>query len=239
MALYIMVVTVITLFPEAFDSIFASSILKHAQQAKKIVIKFVNPRDFAKNKYKTVDDKPYGGGAGMVMKVDTIIEALESIKPKAHTILLSARGKRYTQSTAYNLRTKPHLAIICGHYEGVDARVEKYVDETISIGDFVLTGGEIAAAAIIDSITRLIPGVINPESLTTESFSQIKNSLPVRERDQLKIDFSKKNLSNYLEYPQYTRPEEFRGAKVPKILLSGNHKEIEAWRQKHSKKKIS
>ncbi len=217
-----MTITIITLFPESFDSIFSSSILKRAQGTKKITIKFVNPRNFAQNKYKTVDNKPYGGGAGMIMKVDTIVAALESIKPKPYTILLSAYGKTYNQSTAYNLRAKPHLAIVCGHYEGVDARVEKYVDEVISIGDFVLTGGEIAAAAIVDSVTRLVPGVINPKSLESESFSHSVNR--------------KLSTDNYLEYPQYTRPEEFRGQKVPKILLSGNHKEIESWRQKHSKK---
>ncbi len=213
----------ITLFPEAFDSIFSSSIIKRAQVAKKVKIKFVNPRDSATNKYKTVDDKPYGGGAGMVMKVDTIVAALESIHPKPHTILLSASGKTYNQKMAEKLSKKKDLAIICGHYEGVDARVEKYVDEVVSIGDFVLTGGEIAAAAIVDSIARLIPGVINKKSLETESFSKIGNW--------------KLEIGNYLEYPQYTRPEQFRGQKVPKILLSGNHKEIESWRQKHSKKK--
>ncbi len=206
---------IITLFPEAFDSIFASSILKRAQGTKKISVEFINPRSFAKNKYKTVDDKPYGGGAGMVIKVDTIVAALESISPKPYVILLSASGKRYNQTLAAKLARKKDLAIICGHYEGVDARVEKYVDEVISIGDYVLTGGEIAAAAIVDSVARLIPGVITPGSLETESFSK----------------------EGYIEYPQFTRPEDFRGQKVPKVLLSGNHKEIESWRQKHSKKK--
>ncbi|MDO8486928.1 MAG: tRNA (guanosine(37)-N1)-methyltransferase TrmD [Candidatus Curtissbacteria bacterium] len=205
---------IITLFPEAFDSIFASSILKRAQETKKITIKFINPRNFARNKYKTVDDKPYGGGAGMVMKVDTILDALESISPKPHTILLSAGGKRYNQKMALKLSKKKGLAIICGHYEGTDARVEKYVNETVSIGDYVLTGGEIPAAVVVDSVVRLIPGVINKASLETESFSK----------------------EGFIEYPQYTRPEDFRGQKVPKILLSGNHKGIENWRQKHSKK---
>ncbi|MBI2599182.1 tRNA (guanosine(37)-N1)-methyltransferase TrmD [Candidatus Curtissbacteria bacterium] len=209
----------ITLFPEAFESIFSSSILARAQKDNQIKIVFVNPRDFARDKYKTVDDKPYGGGAGMVMKVDTIVAALESIKPKPYIVLLSASGKRYTQSTARKLSAKPHLAIICGHYEGVDARVEKYVDEVISIGDFVLTGGEIAAAAIVDSVARLIPGVINPKSLESESFSTFNPQ-----------------LSTYIEYPQYTRPEDFRGAKVPKVLLSGDHKKVEHWREQNTKK---
>lgn len=151
----------------------------------------------------------------MIMKVNTIITALESIRPKSYTILLSASGRRYNQTLASKLSKKKSLAIICGHYEGIDARVEKYVDEVISIGDFVLTGGEIAAAAIIDTVTRLVPGVINPKSLELESFSS-------KDED--------------LEYPQYTRPEDFRGQKVPKVLLSGNHKKIKDWRQKHSKK---
>ncbi len=211
-----MTITIITLFPQAFSSIFSSSIIKRARETKKVIIKFVNPRDFAQNKYKTVDDKPYGGGAGMIMKVDTIVAALESIKPKPYTILLSASGKTYNQKVAQKLSKKKDLTVICGHYEGVDARVEKYVDETVSIGDFILTGGEIAAAAIIDTVTRLVPGVINPKSLDVESFS---------------------SEDAELEYPQYTRPEDFRGAKVPKVLLSGNHKEIESWRQKHTKKK--
>lgn len=205
----------ITLFPEAFDSIFSSSIIKRAREDKKIKISFINPRDFARDKYKTVDDKPYGGGAGMVMKVDTIVAALQSIHPKPYLVLTSANGKTYNQKKALALSKKKNLAIICGHYEGVDARVEKYVDEVISIGDYVLTGGEIAAAVILDSVARLIPGVINPKSLEFESHSK----------------------HDTLEYPQYTRPENFRGQKVPKVLLSGNHKKIEDWRQKHSKKK--
>jgi len=152
----------------------------------------------------------------MVMKVEPILKALESIKSKPYTILLSASGKTYTQKTAQKLKAKNHIALICGHYEGVDERVEKYVDEVISVGEYVLTGGEIPAMTIIDSVTRLLPGVINEESLATESFS---------------------NSSLVLEAPQYTRPEEFRGVKVPKILLSGNHKEIENWRAEQSTKR--
>lgn len=208
---------IITLFPEIFESILSSSILKRALGTNQITIKFNNPRDFSKNKYKTVDDKPYGGGAGMIMKVDNIVEALESIKPKPYTILLSAGGKTYDQKLAQKLSKKKTVAIICGHYEGVDARVVKYVDEVISMGPYVLTGGEIPAAAIVDSVTRLIPGVINPRSLEEESFSKLSKS-----------DF---------EYPQYTRPEDFRGHKVPKILLSGDHQKIATWRKLKSGKK--
>lgn len=151
----------------------------------------------------------------MVMKAEPLVKALESIKPKPHIILLSASGKTYKQSAAYKLRAKTNIALICGHYEGVDTRVEKYVDEVLSIGDYVLTGGEIPAMAIIDSVTRLLPGVINKDSLSTESFSGSSN----------------------LEAPQYTRPDDFRGAKVPKVLLSGNHEEIKKWRAEQSAKR--
>ena len=201
---------ILTLFPEIFEGVFSQSILKRAQDLKKIKIEMVNIRNFAKDKHKTVDDKPYGGGKGMVMKVDVLTKALESIKEKPYSILLSASGEKYTQKSAQILAKKSQIALICGHYEGIDARVEKFVDKTYSIGDFVLTGGEIGAMAIIDSVTRLMPGVIHRESLKFESFSE-----------KYKL----------LEYPQYTRPEEFRKLKVPKILLSGNHREIEQWRK--------
>ena len=158
----------------------------------------------------------------MVARVDIIVKALESIRPKPYTILLSASGKKYTEGYASKLAKLPNLALVCGHYEGIDARVEKFADVVISIGDFVLTGGEIAAAAIVDSITRLLPGVIHPESLKYESFGS--GSL-------------KRQLWGNLEYPQYTRPEIFRGLKVPQVLLSGNHKKVETWRQKETLKR--
>ena len=201
---------ILTLFPEMFESVFSQSILKRAQSLKNLKVEIVNIRDFAGDKHKTVDDKPYGGGRGMVMKVDVLVKALESIGGKPYSILLSASGEKYTQKSARILANKSQIAIICGHYEGTDARVEKFADKTYSVGDFILTGGEIAAMVIVDSTTRLIPKVINPESLKSESFA-IKEGL--------------------LEFPQYTRPEEFRGLKVPKILLSGNHREIEKWRE--------
>lgn len=211
-----MTVNIITLFPKCFESVFSVSILKRAHLEGKVIINFVNPRDFAPGRHKTVDDKPYGGGPGMIMMPEPLIAALESISPKPYAILLATSGKKYNQKLAQKLSYKKNLAIICGHYEGVDARVEKYVQETISIGDFILTGGEIAAMAIVDSIVRLIPGVISKESLKTESFSKD---------------------SDYIEYPQYTRPENFRGYKVPKVLLSGNHQKIETWRNLQSHKK--
>ena len=224
---------ILTLFPEMFETVAASSILKRATDKRIIKIRTVNIRDFAKDKHKTVDDKPYGGGKGMILKVDVLVNALETIKPKPalpasqrgepagrpYTILLSPSGKKYDQQKALFFSRKTKLAIICGHYEGTDARIEKYVDEVISIGDFVLTGGEIAAMAIVDSVARLIPGVSKKESLEFESFSSTTNyQLP----------------TTLLEYPQYTRPEDFRGLKVPKILLSGNHQQISNWRQKQA-----
>ena len=211
-----MVFEIITLFPEVFESVFQKSIIGRAIDKKIIKVNFVSPRDFTHDRHKTVDDKPYGGGRGMVMRVDILTAALESIKPKPYSILLSASGKKYTQKTATGLSTKSSVALICGHYEGIDARLDKFVDEVISIGDFVLTGGEIAAMALVDSVTRLIPGVISEGSTETESFSP---------------------TASLLEYPQYTRPEQFRGLKVPRVLLSGNHKEIEKWRQKEALKR--
>jgi len=225
---------IITLFPESFKSIFTSSILKRAIEKKVIKINFINPRDFAANKHKTVDDKPYGGGKGMVMKVDVLTKAIESIKPKPYTILLSASGKKYTQKTAQILAAKKNIALVCGHYEGIDQRVEKYVDEILSIGDFVLTGGEIPAMAIVDSITRLLPGVISEGSAETESFSILTNRHP-----ELACTDAGSVSGSILESPQYTRPENFRGTKVPKVLLSGNHKQIEQWRQKESQKRTA
>lgn len=205
---------VITLFPQSFDSILTTSILSRAQKKGLVKFNFINPRNFTTDGYHTVDDKPYGGGAGMVMKVEPIVKALESINGKPYKILLSASGKKYTQKTAQKLTTHNSIALICGHYEGVDARVEKFVDEIESIGDYVLTGGEIPAMVIIDSVTRLIPGVISTKSPKEESFS-----------------------GDLLEAPQYTRPENFRGAKVPKVLLSGNHRQIEKWRKVQSVKR--
>src|SRR3990167_4381594 len=199
-----------------FEGVFLQSILKRAQDLKKLKIEIVNIRDFAGDKHQTVDDKPYGGGKGMVIKVNVLVKALENIKEKPYSILLSASGERYTQTSTRILAKKSQIALICGHYEGTDARVEKFVDKTYSIGDFVLTGGEIAAMAIVDSVTRLIPGVIHGESLEFESFSG-KNKL--------------------LEYPQYTKPQKFRGLKVPQILLSGNHREIEKWREAQTVKR--
>jgi len=217
---------IITIFPEIFDSYFKESIIKRAQKRKLINIKVHNLRDFASDAHKTVDDRPYGGGAGMILKVDIIFKAIKSIvqrnkrieENQRKIILLSAKGKKFDQKTARRLSKLKQIIFICGRYEGVDERVAKHIaDEEISIGDYVLTGGEIPAMVILDAVSRLIPGVIKKESLKEESFS-----------------------AGLKEYPQYTRPEDFkpkgkRNWRVPKILLSGHHKKIKDWQEKHSK----
>jgi tRNA (guanine37-N1)-methyltransferase len=208
--------TILTLFPEMFVAPFAYSIIKRAVEKQQISIDYVNIRDFSEDSYKSVDDRPYGGGIGMVMRVDILDKAIEHAKKlhidvKSVTILLDPRGTTYTQKTAHSLsRTYEHIILVCGHYEGVDERIRSLVDQQISIGDYVVTGGEIPAMMIVDSITRLLPGVIAQESPKNESFQQ------------------------GLEYPQYTRPPEYKGMKVPDILVSGNHKKIEDWKQEKS-----
>lgn len=211
-----MKIEIITLFPEMFEGPFSSSIIKRAREKGLVEIKIHNLRNWALNdKHQTVDDKPFGGGAGMVIRVDVVDKAISSLKKDGtKTILLDAGGKTFNQEMAKKLSREKHLIIICGHYEGFDYRVHKLVDEVISIGDFILTGGEIAAMAIVDSVTRLVPNVLSKkESKEIESFMNFKGR-------------------KILEYPQYTRPRIYKGLKVPKVLLSGNHKEIEKWRIK-------
>lgn len=209
---------IITIFPGIFDSYFNESILKRARKNKLININVHNLRDWALDKHQTTDDTPYGGGAGMVMKVEPIYKAVESIrsvKPKSRVILFSAKGKRYAQEDTRRLAKYDNLILICGRYEGVDERVAEHIaDEEISIGDYVLTGGEIPAMVLVDSLARLIPGVLgNEKSFQEESHKR----------------------NGYLEYAQYTKPEKFMEWKVPEVLLSGNHREIEGWRKRKSK----
>jgi tRNA (guanine37-N1)-methyltransferase len=222
---------IITIFPKVFTEYFNTSIIKRAQQKKLVKINIHNLRDFTTDKHKTVDDKPYGGGPGMIFKADIIYRALSKIKNKQKIILLSPAGKQFDQKMAQKFSKLKEIVFICGRYEGVDARVEKFVDEKISVGPYVLSGGELPAMTIVEAITRLIPGVIKPESLQEESFS-ISNS------SKLVISGVKKSDS---EYPQYTRPEvltireknaKIKVLKVPKVLLSGNHQEIRKWRNK-------
>ncbi len=208
-----MIFDIITIFPKIFDSYFKESIIKRAQQKKLVKINIHNLRDYTEDKHKTVDDKPYGGGPGMIFKLEPVYKAVKKIKGKKKTkvILFSAKGKKFDQKMAKRFSKLDKLILICGRYEGVDERIAKHIaDEEISIGDYVLTGGEIPAMIVVDALTRLIPGVITKESLKEESF----------------------NKGN-VEYPQYTRPENFKSWKVPKILLSGNHKKIKEWRKKH------
>lgn len=207
-----------------FKGPFDESIIKRAKEKKLVEINIHNLRDWAKDKHKTVDDRPFGGGVGMVMKVEIIDEAVKELKKKNNNlatkvILLDTKGKKYTQKKALNLSKIEYLILICGHYEGIDHRVHDHVvDEVISIGDYVLTGGEIPAMVLTDSIVRLIPGVLEKKNATKyESFS-------LKTKDRTKV----------LEYPQYTRPEKYLEWKVPKVLLSGNHKEIEKWRKEKS-----
>lgn len=202
----------LTIFPHIFDSYLNESIMKRAQEKELVNFTVHNIRDFSKSKHNNVDDTPYGGGPGMVMQVDPIVSCLRSIKKKkkSKVILLSAKGKTFTQSKARTYAKLDQLILISGRYEGVDERVMKFVDEEISIGDYVLTGGELGALIIADAVARLLPGVLgDDESSKDESHSKVGE----------------------LEYPHYTRPEVWEGMKVPKILLSGNHAEIAKWRK--------
>lgn len=203
---------VLTLFPEMFE-ILNQSIIGKAIEKDIIDIHLINIRDFSKDKHKKVDDTPYGGGAGMVMKPDVVYDAYQSITDKdAKVIYMSPQGKPLNQTKVEELSKEDHLIILCGHYEGIDQRVlDKIVDEEISIGDYVLTGGEIPAIVLIDSVSRYVEGVLKEDSIKEESFS-----------------------NGLLEYPQYTRPEVFEGMKVPEVLLSGHHENIEKWRKEKS-----
>jgi tRNA (guanine37-N1)-methyltransferase len=203
---------VITIFPELFQSFLQKGLVAKAHEAGVIQVQCTNIRDFSKNKHKTVDDAPYGGGSGMVMMPGPILEALESRESEGrlHRILLTPQGKPFDQATARRLATYPGIALVCGRYEGVDERVREAVDEQISLGDFVMTGGEVAAMAVIEATARLLPGVLgNAESTHEESHSQ-----------------------GMLEYPQYTRPPEFRGRRVPDVLLSGDHAAVARYRRR-------
>jgi tRNA (guanine37-N1)-methyltransferase len=192
-----------------FDGFLSESIIKRAISSNKVNVEIINFRDYSVYNNNKVDDTPYGGGAGMVLMCDPIFRCLDSIKTAdSYIIMMCPTGKTYNETIAKKLVMKKHLIIICGHYEGFDERIKTLVDEIISLGDFVLTGGEIPAMAISDSIIRLIPGVITDDSLVAESFND-----------------------NLMDYPNYTKPEEYRGLKVPKILLSGNHQKIDEYRK--------
>ncbi|MCS0787240.1 tRNA (guanosine(37)-N1)-methyltransferase TrmD [Cytobacillus pseudoceanisediminis] len=210
-------IDVLTLFPEMFEGVFGHSILKKAAENEAVKYNVVNFREYADNKHKTVDDYPYGGGAGMVLKPQPIFDAVDDLRSKSgespRVILLCPQGERFTQKKAEELAEMDHLIFVCGHYEGYDERIREHVvTDEISIGDFVLTGGELGAMVVIDSVVRLLPGVLgNEESHIKDSFS-----------------------TGFLEHPHYTRPAEFRGIKVPDVLMSGNHRLVDEWRAKES-----
>lgn len=213
---------VITIFPRIFDSFLKESFIKRGQDKRLIQIKVHNLRDFTKDRHQTVDDRPFGGGLGMVFKVEPVFKAVKKTKKakKAKVILFTPRGKQYSQKIAYNLSKYDQLVFVCGRYEGVDERVAKHiVDMELSIGPYDLMGGELPAMIVIESISRLIPGVLGKKELLKERITKKKG---------------------FIEYPQYTRPEVFNPKKgkkwtAPKVLISGNHKEIENWRKKHGK----
>lgn len=222
-----MKITVLTLFPQLLEPFLKTSILGRAIKEKKITVYPVDLRAFAEDKHQTVDDTPYGGGPGMVLKVDVIDRAIDQVKrsnrgEQITTILLEASGHTFTQGRAEHLSHHQHLLLISGHYEGVDERVRKLVDEVLSIGDYVLTGGELPALVVIDAVTRLLPGVLGNEA------SRLEESFTFRDPS---------TKGRLLEYPTYTKPEHFKNMSVPKILLQGDHQAIKAWRLEHARKR--
>ncbi len=270
-----MKISIITLFPKMLEGFFNESMVRKAKEKGEVEIELINLRDFAIDKRGTVDDRPYGGGVGMVIRIDVVCKALHYViskstqklhlKPvrnlgkriihpdmksgvdssvasvprndKQRVILTSPKGKVFNQKKALEYAKLDHLIIIAGHYEGIDERVLNFVDEEVSIGDFVMTGGEIAAAAITDSVVRLLPGVLEKKGAKEiESFFEVDvdKLLKIVGDDKLLLELKKKGTKKLrlLEYPQYTRPEEYQGLKAPSILLSGNHQEIEKWRLK-------
>lgn len=221
-----MKITILTLFPEMFSGPLSLSILKHAQEKQIVQIVIRDIREFGIGRHKQVDDTPYGGGIGMVMRVDVLHAAIMSVREnllpgEQKIILMSAKGTTFTQTKAKSFTKLRHLIIICGHYEGVDERIATFIDEEISVGDFVLTGGEIPAMLITDCVTRLLPNVLKEGVTDHESFS-------LGEGDE-----------RYLEYPQFTNPRSYEGHDVPDILLSGDHKKIAAWRLTQAKEKTA
>lgn len=212
-----MKIDILTLFPEMFDGFLNTSIIKRARENENVIINVHNFRDYTLDKHNRVDDYPYGGGAGMVLMCEPIFRAIEAIRTdESIVIMMSPSGSVFKQEIAMDLSKKKHLILLCGHYEGFDERIRTIVDMELSIGDYVLTGGEVPAMAITDAVTRLIPGVISKESLDSESFND-----------------------GLLDYPNYTKPAEFRGMRVPDVLLSGHHKNIEKFRQNERIKKTN
>lgn len=211
-------VDVVTLFPEIFGGFLETSFVGRARGGGQLDVRFRSPRDFGLGKHKSVDDTPYGGGSGMVMRVDVIVACMESLDAdapegaRAHRVLMTPQGRPFDQTKARELAERPAVMLVCGRYEGFDERIRGHVDEELSLGDFVMTGGEVAAMAIIDACSRLLPGVLGNEASATDE----------------------SHADGLLEYPQYTRPAEYRGVEVPPVLVGGNHGEIAKWRREQS-----
>lgn len=217
-------VSIVTLMPELFEPFFRTSMVGRAVSRGALVVELVSLREHGLGKHKSVDDTPYGGGSGMVLRVEPVFAALEDVDrraeqadaPPAHRVLMTPQGRRFEQPSARALADRAHVALVCGRYEGFDERVRSFVHEELSLGDFVMTGGEIAAMAVVEATSRLLPGVLgNDASASSESFSAA--------------------LEGGLEYPQYTRPAEFQGMAVPEVLISGNHADIDRWRSGQSR----
>ncbi len=207
-------IDILTLFPHMFDGFLTESIIKRAIEKEKVQINLIDIRDYTPYKNNQVDDYQFGGGGGMILMCEPVFNAVESIKDEdSYVILLTPRGKTYNEKKAYEFKDKKHLIIICGHYEGFDERIYSLADEFVSIGDYILTGGEVPAMAITDSVVRLVDGVITNTSLETESFND-----------------------NLLDYPVYTKPRDFRGMQVPEVLVSGDHKKINEYRKSERKR---
>ncbi|MDD4532488.1 MAG: tRNA (guanosine(37)-N1)-methyltransferase TrmD [Bacilli bacterium] len=205
-------IKILTLFPEFFDSFLSNSIIKRAIAKKAVAFQIINIRDYSLDKNHRIDDRPVGGGAGLIMRMQPLVSCLKAnVSSASHTILLSPLGEKYDQEKAINLSKEQEIILICGHYEGIDSRFNEYVDELVSIGDYILTGGEIGAMIISDSVTRLLKGAISQASIEEESFT-----------------------NGLLEYPQYTLPYDYEGYLIPEILFSGNHKAISIYRQRES-----
>lgn len=212
-----MKIDILTLFPKMFDGFLNESIISRARTKGAVDINVINFREFSKLNNNQVDDTPYGGGNGMVLMPEPLVDAIESVRTEnSKVILMCPQGVPYTESKAHELKKEQHLIFVCGHYEGFDERIRNFVDEEISIGDYILTGGELPAMVVTDSVVRLLDGVIKKESYEEESFS-----------------------NNLLDYPVYTKPQNFRGLEVPKVLLSGNHQEIAKWRKEEQIKKTA
>jgi tRNA (guanine37-N1)-methyltransferase len=239
-----MIISIVTLFPEVIEPFLKHSIIGRAQKKNKLIFKFYNPRNHTTDKHKTVDDHPYGGGSGMLLKIEPIVESIEKAEKendKAHKIYLTPHGQKWSQQlakttiSAIQNRSPSHLLFLCGHYEGIDWRINSFIDEKISIGNYILSSGESAAMVIIDSLVRLLPGVLSKNEAT-----EIESYMTIKKEELYKITGDKDILElpqesiELLEYPQYTRPEIYKGNKIPKVLLTGNHKEIKKWRLKQS-----